>query len=65
MGTWRPGVRYVPTPSLRWSARGFATLVAVLGVSFALPVQWRKALYLALFFGVFLGGLWAASRDLR
>jgi hypothetical protein len=65
MGTWRPRVRYVPTPSLRWSARGFVGLVGLLAVSFALPVHWRKPLYLALMFGVFLGGLWAASRDLR
>jgi hypothetical protein len=65
MGTWRPGVRYLPSPSLRWTARGLAVLFVILLISFAIPIAWRRALYLTLFFGVFLGGLWAASRDLR
>jgi hypothetical protein len=65
MGTWRAGVRYVPTPSLRWTLRGALLLVALLSLGFVLPVGWWKALLLALFFGVTLGGLWAASRDLR
>lgn len=65
MGTWRAGVRYLPTPSLRWTLRGALLLVGLLVAAFALPIGARRALLLALMFGVALGGLWAASRDLR
>lgn len=65
MGTWRKGVRYVPTPSLRWSLRGALLLVALLVATFAMPLGARRAVLLVLMFAVALGGLWAASRDLR
>lgn len=65
MGTWRAGVRYVPTPSLRWTLRGTLLLLVLLVAAFALPIGLRRAMLLTLVFGVALGGLWAASRDLK
>lgn len=65
MGTWRPGVRYAPTPSLRWTLRGVLLLVAVLVASALLPIGLRRGLWLGLVFAISLGGLWALSRDLK
>jgi hypothetical protein len=65
MGTWRPGIRYLPTPSLRWTFRGVVLLLLVVLGAYALPLGLRRAAFLALIFAIPLGGLWAASRDLR